>query len=312
MIANGKRAAQVSALALALALSGCGGASGGGGGLASTPPPPPAASYTKIVDMSGDRTFQTAGVRFVQAPSNGVTSPNTLALGNGVKVAYTAASDAYTLTGTDGSTVSFDPTNVVSTTTPNSLRWEKTAGSVHDSFSLTVPSVDGVALSYTIIGTWSHSDTSSNTPLQTLTRLAVGGAPTLASDMPRAGTATYSTAVSGLALRPGLAPSILANNSSATFSADFANNAVTTSLTLAGTPTLNGTTVTTFGTFSGTGTISTTGPGFSGTLSSPDVADAKGAFAGAFFGPKALEMGYAWYINALNLSIFGNAAGIKK
>lgn len=311
MTTNWKRAAQASALAMGLAVAGCGGGSQGGLASTPTPSPTPTASYTKIVDMSGDRTFQTAGVRFVQTPSNGMISPNTLTLGNGVKVAYTAASDSYTLTGTDGSSVSFDPTNVVATTTPNSLSWEKTAGAVHDGFSLTVPSVDGVALSYTIMGSWSHSDTSSSTPLQTLTRLAVGGVPTLASDMPRTGSATYSTAVSGLALRPGLAPSILTNHSSATFSADFAGNAVTTSLTLAGAPAPNGT-VTTFGTFSGTGTISTTGPGFSGMLSSADVADAKGAFAGAFFGPKALEMGYAWYINALNLSIYGNVAGIKK
>lgn len=305
----GWRPAQASALAMGLALAGCG--AGNSGGLASTPTPtPPPASYTKIADMSGDRTFQTAGVRFVQTSSNSVTFPNTLPLGNAVKVAYTAANDAYTLTATDGSTVSFEPTNVTASPAPNVLRWDRTAGPVHDTFTLTVPSVDGIALSYTIVGSWLHSD--GTAPLQTLNRLAVGGAPTLAGDMPRTGIAAYSAALTGFAVRPGLAPFILGNSSTATFSADFASNTVATSLVLAGTPAPNGTSVTTFGTFNGTGTISTTGPGFSGTLDSPDVSGATGGFAGAFFGPKAQELAYSWYATAPNIGFYGTVAGIKK
>lgn len=306
MISNWKRPAQASALAMGLALAGCGG--GSGGGLASTPSPAPtpAASYTKIVEMSGDRTFQSAGVRFLLNSSNGITSPNTPTLGNGMKVAYTAASDSYALTGTDGSTVSFDPSNAKPTTSPNAQLWVKAAETTNDIFSLSVPTVEGVALSYTVVGRWSHLDDAK--PNQTLIRLGVGGSPTLASDMPRTGTATYSAAVAGLAYRPGLG-SLLLDKSTATFSADFAANSVATSLTLAATQLPGGTNVLSFGTFEGTGTIATTGPGFSGTLKG---ADATGGFAGAFFGPKAVEMAYAWYITAAAVGFEGTTTGIKR
>lgn len=305
MRANRFLTAQAAALAITVALGGCGG--GSGSGIVSTPTPTPTpASYTKIVDMSGDRTFQTAGVEYTASAPNGLTNGTTQALGNGVTVAYTASSDSYKLTAPDGTTTTFNPldVSVPSPSAPNSQRWAKPG--TNEAFVLTVPTVDGVALSYTIVGSWQRPTA---IPGQTDIRLAVGGVPTLASDMPRTGSATYSAAMGGAVAQNGLAYS-LNGSSSASFSANFANNSVATSLVLAGTssPLLGGAT-TSFGTFDGTGTISSTGPGFGGTLSGNGTT---GIFSGSFFGPKALEMAYAWYLSGGSLSAAGTVVGVKK
>jgi hypothetical protein len=287
-----------SALVIGFALAGC------EASLNSTPTPPPPPAYTKIADMTGDRTFETGGVQYATS-TTGISNATAQAFGSGVTIAYTQATDSYRLTAPDSSTVTFDPSNAVAPAAPNTQQWTKVSGPVRDDLSLTVPTVDGVALSYTVVGAWQHADSSTG---QALTRLAVGGAPTLAADMPRTGTATYATETGGTALRFGT-PYALGGHSSATFSADFARNTVTTSLTLAGTPQPGGTAVTSFGTFNGTGTIASTGPGFTGTFNG---GSAIGAFSGAFFGPRALEMAYSWYLNGGDFSAAGTAAGVKK
>lgn len=292
--------AQVSALVMSFASAGCG--DGSGSGVVSTPTP---ASYTKIADMSGDRTFQTAGVQYTASQPNGLGNGTSQAFGNGVTVAYTASTDSYKLTAPDGTTTTFVPLDVAasSPSAPNTQRWMKPG--TGEAFFLTVPTVNGVALSYTIVGSWQRPTA---IPGQTDIRLAVGGVPTLASDMPRTGSATYSAAIGGSATQ-GTVYS-LGGTSSASFSANFAGNSVTTSLTLAGTasPLLGGA-ATSFGTFNGTGTISSSGPGFTGTLSGNGTT---GIFSGAFFGPKALEMGYDWFLSGGNLSAAGTVTGVKQ
>lgn len=290
------------ALILGFALGGCG---GGSGGVASTPPPTTAASYTKIIEMSGDRTFQSAGVQYSQVPG-GFANGTAQALGSGVTVAYLSASDSYRLTAPDGVTVTFTPADVVSqpSTTPNTLQWSKRTATGSDSFTLTVPTsgVGGVALNYMVFGSWSHTEGAN-----TIGRLAVGGQPTIATDMPRTGSATYSVSTGGGAVQGGTIYS-LNGNSSATFSANFGNNSVATSLTLGGTTGALGTTVTQLGTFNGTGTISATGPGFTGTLSGNN---ANGVFSGAFFGPQAAEVGYDWVLSGSNFGAVGAVVGAK-
>lgn len=290
------------ALPVFAALSACSGGSGGGG-LSSTPTPTPA-SYTKIVDMTGDRTFQTGGVQYNTGPT-GFSNASTQTFGSGVTVAYTVANDSYRLTAPDGSTVTFDPSNA-QTPPPgsNAQVWVKITGTTRDQFFLSVPSVSGVPLSYTLTGSWGRFDTTNGTGL---VRLAVGGAPTIASDMPKTGTATYSTAIGGSAVVPGTAaPYTLTGSSTATFSANFGTGAITTAMTLGGTQT--GPAVTNFGTFNGTGTLTSAGPGFTGTVSGTG---ANGVFSGAFFGPQALEMGYQWSINGSALSAAGTVTGRK-
>lgn len=292
-------------------LSACG--DGGIGGVTSapvpTPTPTPTASYTKLADMNGDRTFQTAGIQYNAGPGINFTQPQSLAFGSGIVLGYTAASDTYTLTAPGGATASFAPQDVVTNPQPpaGSLRWQRTNGTFVDSFQLTTPIINGVPLSYMAFGTWAHIDTTTN---NAVVRLGYGGSPTLASDMPRSGTANYAVAAGG-ALAQGSNTYTLNGNSSATFSANFAANSVSTSLTLAGTLQPNGTTVTSFGTYSGTGTIS--GNGISGAISGGSMT---GNFSGAFFGPQALEFGFAWYmggtIGGTATNAVGGVTGIKQ
>ncbi|MBV1691746.1 transferrin-binding protein-like solute binding protein [Novosphingobium sp. G106] len=243
--------------------------------------------------MTGDRTLQSAGVRFVSTGATmGVAAAfgGSQTLGTGVTFAYKASTDSYELTAPDKSTVTFIPADRLPEES-NVQEWDKRNGAVRDSLVLTTPTINGVAMSYTLIGWWGHFDGS-----QTVNRIAVLGAPTLTGDMPRTGTATYSAIVGGSGSRASVIYAL--DPSSATFSADFASNAVTTVLTMAGTPIAGGSTVTSFGTYGGTGTIS--GVGFSGSFTGTGV-NASG-FSGAFFGPQALEMAYGWYIHATDFN----------
>jgi len=264
-------------------------------------------SYTKIADMSGDRTFQTVALQYNAGTIAGFTNATTQAFGTGPTVAYTEATDTYKLTAPDGTTASFGPADVTASSSgiPNALQWSKVSGTKRDQLILGVPTVDGVALSYTTFGSWITTDTATN---QSTIHLALGGAPTKAGDMPRTGSANYSAATGGAAMQ-GTTSYSLNGNSSATFSANFASNSVSTSLTLGGSAGTGVGPVTQLGTFNGTGTISTSGPGFAGTLNG---SGATGAFAGAFFGPKAVEMGYHWFVNGPNFSAVGTAIGVKQ
>lgn len=126
--------------------------------------------------------------------------------------------------------------------------------------------------------------------------------------MPKTGTANYSLAIGGSANSNGTNYNLGNGNSTATFTANFGTGGITTTLNLAGVA--NGqTAVTSLGTFNGTGTISGTGPGFTGTLTGTS---ANGIFSGAFFGPQALEMGLAYYLNGANFSAVGAGGGIKQ
>ncbi|MDE2597905.1 MAG: hypothetical protein KGL44_13605 [Sphingomonadales bacterium] len=297
-------AARVSLLTLGVMLAGCGGG-GGSGGVASTPTPtPPPVTYTKIVDMSGNRTFQTAGVSF--SPTGvGVTNGSARNFGDGTVVKYDAASDTYTLTAPTGETASFSPLTAQPTTVANAQQWNVPTGTGRETLTLFVPSSStGVVLSYTIFGTW---QTINNTGGSSTARLAVGGVPTVASDMPRTGTASYAAAIYGTAINNGI-PYNLNASSKATFSTDFAAGTVATALDLAGKTSATAP-VFTIGTYNGTGTIISGGPGFSGSLTG---SNASGQFTGAFFGPSALEMGYTFFMNGSTLGVAGSVSGIKQ
>ncbi|MEJ6009572.1 transferrin-binding protein-like solute binding protein [Novosphingobium aquae] len=286
-------------------VSACGGGSSGGGVISTPPPAPPPPSYTKIVDMTGDRTFQSGGVQY-NTSSAGIANGTTQNFGAGVTIAYTAASDSYRLTSPDAATFTFTPAMAQppAPATPNSQVWVGVSGTQRDQLVLTVPASNGVALSYTILGSWGRIDTTTNNGTF---RLAVGGSPTLSADMPRTGSANYTAGTGGTIVQSGAGYN-LQGNSTMTFSANFAANSVSTTLTLAGTQ-FTGGPITSFGTFNGTGTISSSGSGFTGTLTSTG---ATGLFSGGFFGPQALEMAMAWYLNGPTMSGAGLAAGIKQ
>jgi hypothetical protein len=144
------------ALPMLAMLSGCGGGASTGGGVASTPTPTPA-TYVKIADMTGDRTFQTGGVKY-NTSATGFSNGATEAFGSGVVVSYTAATDTYRLTAPDGATATFDPSSV-QPPPPGStaLQWVKVTGTTRDQFTLSVPLVNGVPLSYTVVGVWGRA-----------------------------------------------------------------------------------------------------------------------------------------------------------
>lgn len=287
----------------ALALAGCGDSSTGLG-ITSTPPP---VSYTKIADITGNRTFQTGGVTY-NASASGFTNGASLAFGSGVTVAYNAAAESYTVTAPGGATQTFGPTELqpVNPQAPTSVTYVKTVGTTRDQLTLIAPG-GSVPLSYTVFGTWGTINTGNNNGTY---RIAVGGSPTVASDMPKTGTATYAIQVGGSAVNNGVAHT-LSGYSSGSFSANFGSGTVTTALTLAGPPSSQlGGLVTNFGTFNGTGTIASGGPGYTGTMTGANAVS--GLFSGAFFGPQALETSFGYYLSGGNFSAVGGASGIKQ
>jgi hypothetical protein len=286
-------------LVLPLALSACGGGSTGTTSVASTPTTP-GVTYTRLADMSGDRTFQTAGVHYASA-AGGISGPVADAVGSGVVVRYTAASDSYQLTAPDGTTASFGPANfnasASSPNVPNVIVYQN--GS--EALRLTVPTSSGVALSYTLVGNWLHPGTSGMNIY-----VAVGGASTLASDMPRTGTANYTIGVGGSAVVPnglgGATGNPLNGTSTGTFAANFGTGAINTSLHLVSTG------GTDFGTFTGTGTIGSNSSGFTGTF----AGTTSSAFSGGFFGPQAAEVGMSYFIGTPTFSAAGAVTGVKQ
>jgi len=291
-----------SAIALGLLLSGC----GGGGGTASTPPP----TYTKLADLTGNRTFQSAGIHWTFSPGQ-LSGLSVQKYGAGVTIAYNASSDSFTLTAPDGVTDTFS--SATSTPPPGFVPPPDGVVLYNNAGGIFVvpkqPLVNGVALSYTALGGWVHIQ--NNVPS---VYAAVSGVPTIASDMPRGGTANYQTSIVG-AVYTGQPNSYgLTSDSSATFSANFGAGTVATTLHLVGAQ--NNLLPVDFGSYTGSGTIASGSPGFSGALAStvPNSIMPSGEFSGAFFGPQAKEMGYSWYLSGSagsSLSAEGTVVGTK-
>lgn len=287
----------LSALALGLALAGCGGG-GSGGSVGSTPPPPPA-SYVKIADMTGDRTYQTAGLTYT-SDAAGFSNGSGNAFGSGVTISYNAAADAYTVTAPGGSpSQTFGPADFQPQNPATSVRYVKADGTTTETLTLS-PSPQ---LSYALFGSWVQV----TGPTATV-RLAVGGSPTLAADVPKTGSATFTIPGFGGSANANGAVYSLAGNTTGTFSANFGAGTVATTINLGGTQG-GGSPVTNLGSFTGTGTITSGGPGFAGTLTG---ASANGIFNGAFFGPQAAEMAYSFYLNGANFSAVGQGGGVKQ
>ena len=289
-----------SATMLGLLLSGCGG--GGGGGVASMPPP----TYTKLADLTGDRTFQSAGIHFVYG-NNQVSGESIHKFGAGVTIAYNPTSDSYTLTAPDGATDSFSSSTSVFpvgyTPPANATVLFNNTGS-----HLTIPtlSASGLTFSYLALDYWTHIQAGVESIYHT-----VSGVPTLARDMPRSGIATYRAGIAGTVFQGALPTYSTQTGSSATFSADFGAGSVTTTIHLvAAQPNAS---AVDFGSYSGNGSIASGGPGFSGQLASApgNAIFATGEFSGAFFGPQAQEMGYGWYWKGSGISAQGVVVGTK-
>lgn len=303
----------VSGVAIA-ALSGCGG--GSSGGVASTPTPTtPTYSYKTIAEQTGSATYQTAGI--AQTSTTGpLNPPATYSFGSGVTVAFNGTNNTYTLTAPNGATVTVGPSDIVlDDATKGITAFQKRTGA-YDDVTLFGPKVNGVTLSYTVAGNWTHLE--SSTSNKNYAAGMIGGIPTYAGDMPRSGTASYSATVIGGG-RYNNTPYDFSSantggtgNSTATFSANFGTGAISTSLNLVGMPPASGglSIGTRFDrTFTGTGTIASGTNGFSGTFTGGSVTTS--GFSGAFFGPAAKEFGYAFFLTGSDFTASGAVAGTK-
>lgn len=265
---------------------------GGAFGSTAIPPPPPPPVYTAFQDLTGVQNFASAGVRYSFAPvpsgGTGFTFRQVEALGSGVAVQYDTANGDVTYTAPDGTSTTFTAANVVatqSTATSRVFNKSNPAGGVYGG-SLSTPTVGGVALTYTRLGTFFTNGTPAGLDGHTF----VFGVQTLASDVPTTGTASYTGQAGGTAaLATGGAPVRVGGTS--TLTADFATGAITTAFSLA--YSTAGVT-TALDILSGTGSIGANKPGFAGTLIGSG--NVTGNFTGAFFGPQATEFGYDYII----------------
>ncbi|MBB3956957.1 transferrin-binding protein-like solute binding protein [Novosphingobium sediminicola] len=218
---------------------------------------------------------------------------------------YNATTGSVSLTGTQGRSSDFTSADIVSQTSA-STTYQKGVGSIvnqptlaSERLSVNTPSVGGVDLSYTRIGVWSIWNTNYG-GYQTAT--GIFGVSTLASDMPRSGSASYTTSINASATQnSGTFPNFRVDQatSAVNFTANFGANTLSTSLNLNAFPQTgisNGlpiysTTAVPLVNLSGSGTISSTGSTFAGTLLATN-ATMTGQFAGGFLGPQAAEMAY--------------------
>ncbi len=296
--------AGVSLAVLGFTLAAC-----GGGGVNSTPtpsppptpapsPPPTYSTVSEVMAAPGDKSFQTAGFSLI-----GKGDPTVVPLGNQFKLEYIAASNSYRVTRAGSEPVSFDAASG-SGSIGNSLEFETPGG---DKLYLLTPHINGVPLTYTRTLTFWKSGNQAGVPD---TNLAVFGVLTKDGDLPKSGTASYAMAISGAWTSQAIY--LLDGEASGTFSADFSNGTVSTSIDLKG-KLLGSGTLDTFGTIGGTGAIASIGSGFSGNLLGigADGPEGTGIFSGAFFGPQAAEMGYAWYFGGTTWGGQGYASGKK-
>lgn len=289
------------AVLLCLSLTGCSG--GGGGGVASTPPPPPPAT---ALPVTTNTTFQTVSSATTYrgelsmgiAGGGNATLDSTVLSGLGptVTFSYDPSSGTYTVQGANAS-ASFTSTDQTPTS-DYSYGYSKTVGTTNDKLSVygNVKAGNAIAppvqLSYTSYGLWTHSDSVSG---KTSYTYFVFGQPTGSANVPTSGTGTYQTTVSASMFQTGAVPATLSSLSgSATFSADFGAGTVNTVLSLAS------------DSFNGTGSISA--GQFGGDFTSNATNFQDGKFQGAFFGPAAQEMGYAFAIHKHNPDPFAGAS----
>jgi len=289
-------------VALPMLLSAC----GGGGGVASTPttpptPPAPPATYTKLADLTGSNTFNTAGVAW-QASSSGISGQTLVPFGNAVTVNYDVNSGTYTINAPGGITGSFSPANADPLGTGGNVQaYVKNTATGQQRLRVTQPSVGGVPLSYMMLGTFLDGSAGVSRSWS-----VVGGMPTLATDMPKTGSATYTTEGGGVVLSSGVQHNTT-TASTASFSANFGTGALSTSVKLVAAP-ANGGAAVDFGTFNGTGTITSGTSAFTGAFTGTTGP----GFAGAFFGPQATEMGYTFNFKTDTIEAFGGVVGKKQ
>ncbi len=314
--------AGASLLSIGLLLAAC------GGGVDSTPTPTPTPTETPTPSPSpvvpyltvaeafaspSNKIFRSGGVTWSKTGTADATGYKNFAFGTTVVVGYNETTDIYKVTPAswNATTSTWTALDAVefplgSATPGGTSSFSKTTGGVTDTFNITIPQVASVPLSYTMLFDFTRSTSSSGKVERWLT---VGGIPTQSGDMPRTGSATYNMMVDGSATRDGDSKTyMLGGLSSGTFSANFADSKISTTLNLKGEAT--GGATSDFGAVTGSTTFTAGYPVFGGELSGAN--STKGAFSGSFFGPQAGEVGYSWYFQGSDFDAQGFAAGKKQ
>jgi hypothetical protein len=244
--------------------------------------------------LRASRTFQTIWAERLYSSTPGLDGigddplPNSL-----LTISYNPRTGSYTLKDTANSNNTSVTFSRTSRTTQGYIdTYTKSSPTATDQLELynnvrVSTSLSGapVKLTYLSYGSWSHDDLTTG---EIWDRYFLFGYPTGTQDMPLSGTASYSTAVSANMRTelPNSAEQTLSG--SATFTANFGQGNVSTTLKL-------GYPDSTSYTYSGSGPIS--GSLFSGPFSSStDPYLQLGSFAGGFYGPKATEMGYVFVV----------------
>jgi hypothetical protein len=231
--------------------------------------------------------------------------------GEGVSLAYDAATGGYTVKDASGASATFLPSSISPTLSDTKVTtFVQASGNSEDQLVLFNPGAMNplMPLSYVSYGAWQHS-TDNGATVDFSQQFFVYGI-RQAANQPSTGSASYTTVVDGIWSNPdGLYT--LAGDS--TFTANFTDMTVATTLNLDGTNvSASGGGTKSLGRFAGTGTIAALGGGFSGTLMHQGT-DANGnvlngSFAGAFFGPQGQEVGYTFSLRDATGS-GGTAAG---
>lgn len=302
----------------AIGLGGCGGSGGGGWGVASIPAPPPA-------PPSPAPTPTPTPAAATYSSFEGATELSSFAFGLSGDFAATQAADGnYVITDFDYRPFEVGPgTNSYAFTQPSpgvfdmdtygfgGSRFELADGGElfdqrgydNEILQVSKPGV-GLDLTYTRFGNYSWGTSGSGY----ISFLALG-VPTLDSDVPRTGTASYNGFVDGLWDDGDTTRRLF--GSTATMSVDFGAGTLLTTLTLTGRDNPFGDFLnspsTFLGTFFGSGTIASRNY-FSGGFN--QQAGWSGGFAGAFNGPQASEYGYVFGLtNSSGAVASGSAVG---
>jgi hypothetical protein len=310
------------ALAACVLTSACGGSDGG---VASTPAPPAGPSYSNFVDLNKNVTLATTSTAItyqfdtLNGTSPGAETRDTKAgFGDGgITISYDAASKSYTLH--DGVTaISYAPADKV----PPNVGAAATPFDSYARNSNNYPLIGGVSdrvqtyraggantqfpqLSYTTFVIAQHSavySASGISQVRTNEReiYAIGGFETARFDLPKSGTASYATFVTGSAISNRNGPQIVGGT--ATITADFAAGSLGTTMAL----TNNGQSI---GTFDGTAPIEATTSHFAGNLNASGAT--QGSFSGSFFGPQGTEVGYTYRVQTSIGTVDGGVIGKK-
>lgn len=276
-----------------LSLSACGGG-GGGGGVASTPAPTPAQTNASLASLqfSEDFSGNAALIRYSLSRSTGGASQRFPEENTAARVHYDASARTYTLIGTSLAEVAFGPSDRDAGSSNNTITiYTKTTdlrqrtlalfnpGSANPELALTYASYGGLQV---------ITDNGSN--LDVNTAFFTFGVKTAASDMPRTGSASYSTKIDGQ-FADGTGAYIVGGSSS--FSADFAAGTINFTMDPVGQNVVTGLPKS-LGSHSINGSI-TSGNEFGGQTSS--VGTYNSSLRGYFYGPAAAEIGGTFTIS---------------